>query len=292
MKPMKLAVTGASGRLGGALCKQLEARHEVIALPRAICDLADFDSLDAALAGLECDVVLNAAGMTSVEACEEDARLAMRVNSAAPGRMALWAGEKGVRVIHFSTDYVFDGRLPGLRNEADQAVPLNAYGRSKLAGERAVLAHPGNLVLRVSWLFGAEKPAFVDHVVDLALAGEPLAAVADKWSIPTHTGDLVEWVEGLLDCRMSGVIHACHPGEPVSWHGMAEVIVDEMLACGALSERPQITKQAMEAHQEFKAARPRHSAMSSERLAALLDAPLRSWQEALRAHVRERCLEQ
>lgn len=285
---MRIAITGTTGRLGSALAGHLKTRHEVIPLPRSLCDLADSASLERSLEGLDCEVLINPAGLTSIEACEEDPRMAMRVNSAAPGKLALWAAGRGVRMIHFSTDYVFEGSLPGLRVEAEPARPVLAYGRSKLAGERAVLSHPGHLVLRVSWLFGPGKPSFVDHVMQLALAGEPLAAVADKWSIPTATADLAAWVERLLDSEVCGVLHACSSGEPVSWHGLAEAVVAEMHACGALASRSKVIKQSAEENLAFKVARPRHTAMSNERLAGLLGSPPRLWKDALREHVRGR----
>jgi dTDP-4-dehydrorhamnose reductase len=210
----------------------------------------------------------------------------MRVNSAAPGKIALWAAEKGVRMIHFSTDYVFGGETAGLRVEAERPNPLSAYGRSKLAGEQAVLTHPGNLVLRVSWVFGPEKASFVDHVLTCALAGEPLAAVADKWSLPTFTKDLAEWVSGLLETEATGILHACNPGEPVSWHGMAAAVLREMVSCGAIHETPALTAQTMAQMPAFRAARPKHTAMDSARLAAILGRPLRPWSGALAEYVR------
>ncbi|HSP41624.1 MAG TPA: NAD(P)-dependent oxidoreductase, partial [Luteolibacter sp.] len=196
---MRVAVTGTTGRVGAALASRLAEKHHVIPLPRSVCDLADAASLKAALDSLECDVFLNPAAITGLEACEDDPRLAMRVNSAAPGKIALWAAERGVRVIHFSTDYVFSGETTVACSETTPPAPVNAYGRSKLAGEHAVLAHPGNLVIRVSWVFGPEKPSFVDQIFDAALAGKPLAAVADKLSLPTSPADLAEWTEFLLD---------------------------------------------------------------------------------------------
>lgn len=286
---MKVAVTGTHGRVGAALVRHLGLRHEVISLPREVCDLADSDSLNAALDGLACDVFINPAAITSLEACEDDPRLAMRVNSAAPGKIALWAAARGVRMIHFSTDYVFGGQQAGLRSEMEKAEPLQVYGRSKLAGERAVLAHPGNLVLRVSWVFGPEKPSFVDQIFDAALAGSPLAAVADKWSLPTRTRDLAGWVESLIDCGASGLLHACNPGEPVSWHGLASVVVREMTANGLLDTCPPVVAQALEEIPMFRALRPRHTAMDSGRLASVLGSPLRPWGEALGDYIRERC---
>lgn len=285
---MRVAITGTTGRVGSALAARLAARHEVIRLPRAACDLADPASLSAALASLECDVFLNPAGITSLEACEDDPRLAMRVNSAAPGKIALWAAERGVRVIHFSTDYVFDGSTMQALTEATPAKPLGAYGRSKLAGERAVLTHPGNLVLRVSWVFGPEKPSFVDQVFDAALAGKPLAAVSDKFSRPTFTGDLAGWVERLLDTDAQGVLHACQTGDPVSWHGMASAVLDTLMACGALTERPDVVEQHLATATGLRAPRPRFTAMDSSRLAGVLGARPRPWREALTEHLETR----
>jgi dTDP-4-dehydrorhamnose reductase len=286
---MRVAITGTTGRVGAALVKRLAASHEVIALPRTVCDLADSNSLKSALADLECEVFVNPAAMTNLEACEEDPRLAMRVNSAAPGKIALWAAERGVRMIHFSTDYVFggDGCIPLAEEMAPG--PLSAYGRSKLAGEKAVLAHPGNLVIRVAWVFGPEKPSFVDQVFDEALAGRPLAAISDKFSLPVFTTDLAEWSESLLETDASGILHACNPGDAVSWHGMAVVVAREMTARGTLRSCPEIAELRLADMSSFRARRPRFTAMDSGRLATIINRKLRPWPEALAEHVRARC---
>lgn len=283
---MRIAITGTTGRVGAALSKHLSVKHEVIELPRSVCDFAEPGSLLTALDGLECDVLLNPAAMTSVEESEKDSRTAMRVNSGAPGKIALWAAERGVRVIHFSTDYVFGGQMSGLRVEGEPAMPLNAYGRSKLAGERAVLAHAGNLVLRVSWVFGLEKASFVDQVMQLALAREPIAGVADKWSIPTCTKDLAEWVEGLLETNAEGILHACNSGEPTSWYDMAKVVVDEMKVAGRIDMVPEVIEQKVSELPTFLAERPIHTAMDNSRLASVIEKPIRPWEEALREYVR------
>ncbi len=286
---MRIAITGTGGRVGMALARRLSAKHEVIPLPRGVMDLADSASISSALAGLECDAFLHPAALTSLEACEDDPRLAMRVNSAAPGKIALWAAERGVRMIHFSTDYVFDGSTSSLLDESMPARPLSAYGRSKLAGERTVLAHPGHLVLRVSWVFGIERPAFVDRIFDDALAGKPLSAIADKLSLPTSTVDIADWVEALLDTDAEGILHACNPGPPVTWHGMATFVVNEMRRRGILSSTPEIAATRLEAAAEFRAPRPRFTAMDTSRLSAAIGRPLRSWQESLAEHVALRC---
>lgn len=285
---MRVAITGTTGRVGAALVKRLGTSHDVISLPRSVCDLADSESLEAALGNLDCDVFINPAAITSLETCEDDPRLAMRVNSAAPGKIALWAAKRGVRMIHFSTDYVFGGDGATLLTEDMTPGPLSAYGRSKLAGEHAVLAHPGNLVIRVSWIFGPEKPSFVDQVFDDALAGKPLAAIADKFSLPASTTDLALWTERLLETGASGMLHACNPGEAVSWHGMAAFVVREMTGCGVLERCPDIAELSLDDMKTFRARRPRFTVMDTQRLSCLIG-ELRPWSEALAEHVRDRC---
>lgn len=285
---MRVAITGTTGRVGAALARQLAPRHEIIPLPRAACDFSNPESLQAALDSLDCEVFLNPAALTGLEDCEDDPRLAMRVNSAAPGKIALWAADRGIRMIHFSTDYVFGGETTLPLTEEMATRPVNAYGRSKLAGEMAVLAHAGNLVLRVSWVFGPEKPSFVDQIFAAALAGEPLAAVADKLSLPTCTTDLARWVDALLDADAQGILHVCNPGPPVSWHGLAEFVVREMTACGLLEPCPDVARLNLDEMPLFRAKRPRFTVMDPGRLSDIVGG-LRPWPEALADHVRACC---
>ena len=287
---MRIAVTGTTGRVGAALAKHFAARHEVIPLPRGVCDLADGKSLAAALGKLECDVLLNPAGITSLEDCEDDPARAMRVNAKAPAEIADWAAERGVPVFHFSTDYVFNSDVPRLFREDDPPTPVSVYGRSKLAGEREVLARPGNCVIRVSWVYGPEKPSFVDRIFDDALAGKALAAIADKFSLPVLTTDLAEWTGKLIEGRATGIIHACHSGEPISWHDLAVAVVEEMVALGILSNAPPVQPQMLADMTTFRAARPRHSAMATENLTEILGNPPRYWRDALADYVRQRRL--
>ncbi len=228
---------------------------------------------------------MHPAAITSLEACEEDAAAARRVNAEAPAELAALCARRGAAMIHFSTDYVLDGAAPGLRDESAATGPISEYGRTKLDGERAVLA-AGGCVLRVSWVFGPERPAFPEQVVARALAGEPLAAVADKTSLPCLTTDLAGWVAELVGRGPENeLLHACNPGEPVSWAGMAECVLEEMMARGALAERPAVEGLALDEASFFRVPRPRHTAMSPARLAERLGHPLRPWPEALRGHV-------
>jgi len=283
---MRVAVTGTTGRVGAALAQHFTPIHKVIPLPRRVCDLADPGSLAAALDRLDCDILLNPAGITSLEDCEDDPALAMRVNAEAPGEIAAWAESRGVKVFHFSTDYVFNGKTEGFRSETEVPEPLNVYGLTKLAGEDAVLAWPGNCVVRISWVFGPEKRSFVDAIAEAALAGRPLAAVADKFSLPVFTGDLAEWMERLIEAKTTGIVHACNSGEPVSWHGMATAVVEEMVACGTLAEIPVVQPQMLDEMASFRATRPRFTAMATDCLTGILSHPPRPWRDALIEHVR------
>lgn len=285
---MLLAITGTTGRVGRALADRLARDHEIIELPRARLDLADPASI-AQLAGLDFDLLLNPGGLTSLEQCEDEPDLARRVNAEAPARMAGICRERGRKILHFSTDYVFDGIEPGMRQEEDSPSPISMYGRTKEEGERGVLAAAGTVV-RVSWVFGPEKPAFPDLVLDRALAGEEVSAVADKFSLPTYTGDLGEWIACLIarGCP-AGIYHACNGGPVTSWHGIAvEILAYLKERCGIdLAVPKPLLLANMSA---FRAARPRHTAMATGRLDSLLGGPPRDWREPLRQHLDSRML--
>jgi dTDP-4-dehydrorhamnose reductase len=287
---MRIAVTGTTGRVGAALATHFSADHQVISLPRALCDLADEMSLKSALNDLECDVFLNPAGLTSLEACEDDPDLAQRINAKAPREIASWAAERGIPLFHFSTDYVFDGRSPGLRHEEDPTGPLSVYGRSKLAGEEAVLAQQENAVIRVAWVFGPERFSFIDRIFEDALAGKPLAAITDKFSLPVYTADLADWTGHLISSRTTGIVHACQSGEPVSWHAMGLAVVEEMTNLGLLEEIPPIGKLTLAEMASFRAKRPRHTAMATDRLATVLGRPPRPWRTAVADYIGRRSL--
>jgi len=284
---MRVAITGTTGRVGGVLARVLAERHDVISLPRAAMDLADAGSIRRVLGRYAFDWLLNPAGLTGLEACEDDPGLAWRLNAEVPGELAAICAERGAGVLHFSTDYVFAGREPGLRHEAETPEPQGVYGTSKLAGELAALAAcPTACVMRVSWVFGAEKTSFVDQIIATATAGRPLEAICDKFSLPTRATDLAGWVKCLLESRTTGVIHACQSGDPVSWHGMADEIVRLLVSVGALATPAVVNARFLDEFKEFRAPRPRHSAMATGRLAGILGHPPRDWRAALADEIR------
>ena len=144
------------------------------------------------------DVLINAAAFTNVDACETERDRAFRINAEAPGVLAEICNEKDAKLIHFSTDYVFDGEKRAPYTEEDQANPISAYGESKLAGEKNVLAaDDGHLVVRVSWVFGPDRPSFVDAMIKRAQQDEKIDAISDKFSTPTYTHDIAQYVAAI-----------------------------------------------------------------------------------------------
>lgn len=280
----RLAVTGTTGRLGRALATRLGGEFEVIELARPGFDLAEAGVVER-IAALDFDVLLNPAAMTSLEACEDQPELAERVNARAPVALARACARSGRKMIHFSTDYVLDGRSPGLHGEDAAVDPLSVYATSKWHGEQGALDH-GACVVRTSWVFGPERPAFPDQFVARALAGEPLAAVADKFSLPAFTTDLAGWTAAMVRAGCPNeVIHACQSGEPVSWHGMAIHLAGGLVRSGHLAGMPEIGELELGCMEAFRAARPRHTAMATGRLAGHLGHAPRPWREALDEHL-------
>jgi dTDP-4-dehydrorhamnose reductase len=280
---VNIVVTGSNGRVGGALVDHLRGTgHKVIPLCRQDLDLAHLPALREALESLDYDAWINPAAMSSPDQCERDPSLCHTVNATAPALMADVCRKHDTYFLHFSTDYVFGGEETGKRGEEDEAHPLNVYGKSKRAGELALLSSGARAaVLRVSWVYGARVPAFVEQCMARLQNGERVEAIADKWSIPTAMPDLCRWVEHLLITQPSGILHACPSGEPVSWHGIAVALHEIMRKNGLLDGDAEIVPTALADAGHFLARRPIHTAMENQRLSSLLPHPIADWREAL-----------
>lgn len=286
--PERWWVLGGGGRLGTALARRLAGSRQVLTPSRQEVDLADLDSLAGQLRAAEFDGLINCAAITSLEACEEHPDLARRVNTDAPALLAAICQARGARFVHISTDYVFPGDGHAPLTEDDPTGPLSTYGSTKLAAEQAVLAAcPHALVPRVSWLFGPDKPAFPETVLAHARSGGPVRAIHDKWSTPTYTEDIAAWLDVLLAKPVSeahGLLHLCNSGQ-ASWLEYAQTVLDLATELGLLPESKTAQGHSMVGFAPFKAPRPRHTPMDNTRLIALLGAPVRPWQEALRSHL-------
>ena len=184
---MKIAIIGANGRLGAALAREYQRDFEVTSYDRRQLDLGQLDRVRSALAATKFELLINCAALTNVDYCESHREEAFVVNAEAPRLLAEIANEKSAKLVHFSTDYVFDGKKTDPYVEEDKAVPLSVYGESKLEGEQRVLeASSQHLVVRLSWVFGPDKPSFIDQIIQRARENDVVTAVADKFSAPTY----------------------------------------------------------------------------------------------------------
>lgn len=276
---MRIAVTGSNGRVGGALVDFLrQAGHEVTALTRHDVPLDQEDRLRHAVDSIEVDAWINPAAMSSPDACENDARTSRAVNVVAPAILADGCRRRGRYLLHFSTDYVFSGEEPGKKQECDVTEPVNVYGQHKREAEMAVMKSGARAtVLRVSWIYGARVPAFVEQCLQRLSAGEPIHAIADKWSIPTAMPDLCQWVQMLLQQQPTATLHGCHGGEPVSWHGIATHLRQMRM----LTDAAEILATRLADATHFIAKRPVHTAMDNRALSEMLPQPIADWQEAM-----------
>jgi dTDP-4-dehydrorhamnose reductase len=283
---LKVVVVGSGGRLGGALVRILGAKHEVVGLNRQDLDLTNVKQIQNMVGALDFDLLLTPGALTKVDYCEENVDEAMAVNAVAPGVMAEIAFSKGARMIHFGTDYVFDGSDPEPRKESDPINPLSVYGRSKAEGESAVLAVSGDFVVaRVSWVFGPDRPSFLDSILDRAMEFDQVSAIADKYSSPTFSDDLAEIVELLINRPWSGgLLNMCNSGS-CSWQEYAQVGIDAAAECGMPLRARKVDAISLE-DMGFQAARPKYTSMSVERLAGICGQAPRPWQEAVRDYVK------
>lgn len=282
----KVVIIGAGGRLGSALVARYAPILPVQAVRRQDLDLTQQEMITPFLEKARPAVVLYAAGNTNVDLCEEQPEDSRLTNAEAPALLARFCREHGARLIHISTDYVFDGRQPGPRKETDPAAPLNVYGRHKLEGEQAVLeTSPEFLVIRVSWLFGKERPSFPDMILKRALESETVSAIADKISCPTYSEDLAGWILPMLeDTRYAGLLHLCNSGA-CTWQEYGETTLAIAARLGLPVKTTHVAPLSRIGFPGFKAERPEHTAFDLGRYIRLSGTPPRPWQEALEEYL-------
>ena len=284
--PSPVLVVGAGGRLGRALARAdwPEGLTPVFAA-RTDLDPLDPITLEAALSAHRPAVILNAAGWTDVDGAERDPDGARRLNAALPAVLAGAAAATGARLIHVSTDYVFDGKADRPYAEADPTNPLGVYGRTKREGEQAVLvAAPDSVIVRTAWLIGPDRPNFLTAILDRAEAGQPLSVVEDQFGSPTTTDSLAAAliaVAGRLACDPSapgGLYHFAGAGE-ASWRDLAEAILAAREAAGGPAA-PSVAGRPTDTGPD-RAPRPCRSPLASEALARDYGLTAPPWREAV-----------
>jgi dTDP-4-dehydrorhamnose reductase len=273
---MKLLVTGAAGMLGHEVVAAAERLgHDVAAWDLPECDLTDAGATLDAIRRLAPRAVVNCAAYTNVDGAEADEAMATRVNGEAAGNVARACAAAGARLVHVSTDYVFDGTKREPWVESDPTRPLGAYGRSKLHGEDLVRAElPDHAVVRTAWLFGPHGPNFVSTMLRLAAERDEVQVVTDQVGSPTFAGHLAPALVDMAERTEAGIFHGAGAGS-CSWYELTLETFDAAgVSCRVL---PTTAEQFAR-----RAPRPAYSVLGSEREHPITLAP---WQEGVRAHL-------
>ena len=283
---MKLIVFGSAGRLGAALMGEYQGKYDVAGFNHAELDLSNFDKIREKLGETDFDVLINAAAFTNVDLCETQPDQAFRINAEAPRVLAEICSEKNAKLIHFSTDYVFDGEKRAPYTEEDEANPISIYGESKLAGEKNVLAgHNAHLVLRVSWVFGPDRPSFIDGMIKRAQENEKVDAIADKFSTPTYTHDIAQMLPQFFDGDgEGGILHFANAGK-CSWQEYAQWALDCCREFGLPIKAKTVGPLKLNDMQAWVARRPVYSVLSTAKYTHLTGMPPRTWREAVADYI-------
>ena len=284
----RIVIVGAGGRLGAALAREYGRDFEVVGFNHAQLDLGAPEQMRATLEKVEFETLINAAAQTNVDRCETHPEEAFALNAEAPRVLAAICRAKKARFIHISTDYVFDGEKREPYTEEDQARPISVYGESKREGERRALeANDQALVVRVSWVFGPDRPSFIDAILKRARAEEEISAVADKYATPTYTLDLCALLKPYLaEHQAGGLLHLANNGE-CSWQEYAQWALDCCHAEGIGMKARNVGAASMADMKTFIAKRPIYSVLSSEKFERATGQTPRSWRDAVAAYVHD-----
>src|SRR5262249_41560758 len=281
---MRFVILGAAGRLGAALLREYREKFDVVGFNHTELDLAKCDGIQRKIDNLTFDVLINAAAFTNVDLCESQREEAFPINAEAPKLLAEICGAKKAKLIHFSTDYVFDGEKREPYVEEDAAKPISVYGESKRAGEKFVLqASDRHLVVRVSWVFGPVRQSFIDAMMKRAREEEKIDAIADKWSTPTYTKDIVEMLPRLFHVD-GGVVHLTNSGQ-CSWQEYAQHALDCCRAAGVPLKAKAVAALKLSGMRNWVARRPVYSVLSTAKYQALAGITPRPWREAVADYI-------
>ncbi len=290
---MSILLLGANGQLGRELQRALAPLGTIVATTRSgvlsdgsACEVADFDhpgSLTALLDRVRPTLVVNAAAYTAVDRAEDDREATFRANAEAPGVLGRWCAQAGVPLVHYSTDYVFDGQGMRPYREDDATAPLGVYGASKLAGEDAIRAAGGrHLIFRTAWVYASHSANFLRTMLRVGADRDVLRVVADQIGTPTPARLIADVTAQALqhDGGLSGTWHLTAKGE-TSWHGFAEAIFAEAVAAGVLPRAPNV-EAITTAEYPTPAQRPAYSHLDVTKLERDFGVALPSWQDGLK----------
>lgn len=288
----KVLLTGVHGQLGEALARHLQGFADVTALDRQACDLTDVEALRAWVQKVQPDFIVNPAAYTAVDKAETEPELAFAINATAPLVLAEEAKKIGAWLIHYSTDYVFNGKKDGWYTEQDICSPQSVYGASKLAGEQAIAATGAKYcILRTSWVVGQHGGNFAKTILRLASERSSLRVIADQFGAPTSAELLAEVTLQILQtlrnasaaqiAQYQGIYHLAAAGE-TTWHAYAQHVVAAALAQGkTLALTPAEIEPIAASEYPLPATRPTNSRLDTTHLRTTFGVDLPTWQEAL-----------
>ena len=279
----RILITGGSGMLAHALDHTLRGRGQTpVLLGRAACDITDAAALQKVFAEVRPTLVFNCAAHTKVDLCESEPDLADAINGHAAGTLAKLCKHGGAALVHFSTDYVFDGTLRRPLRPDDPTGPMSAYGRSKLLGEQLIRLYAPErfIIARTAWLYGPGGPSFPATMVNLARQGKPLKIVADQEGSPTYTFDLAAATLDLLDAGAGGVWHLSNSGQ-TNWHDFTAAILEEF---GLSTDLSKTTSAEWKSQKPDSATRPAYSVLDVAPYEALVGRPMPNWRDGLRRY--------
>ena len=284
----RILITGKNGQVGYELERSLQGLGEIIALDRSQMDLADLDQVRDVIRRIKPTLIVNPAAYTAVDKAESEPELALRINGEAPGVMAEEAKKLGAAMIHYSTDYVFDGSKEGPYVETDPTCPINVYGSSKLAGEQAIQAAGiPHLILRTSWVYSTHGKNFLLTMRRLAQEREELGIVSDQFGAPTWSRTIADTTAHIMAQSLAaadqqawweertGLYHLAAQGN-TTWFGFTEAI----MANSSVVKKPRL-KPILAQDYPVPAKRPANSVLSSQRLIDTF-CGLPKWQDALK----------
>lgn len=278
---MKLLVTGAGGMLGQALVPCLEARdHQVVALPKEDLDVTHYSQVLEAVTRVKPDLVVHCAAYTRVDQAESEPGLAYLINGYGTENIAVACQKNNVPMLYVSSDYVFDGEQNTPYTTWDRTRPLSVYGKSKLAGEKAVQRHLTRFyIVRTSWLYGPNGRNFVDTISSMAQERDTLRVVSDQIGTPTCTLSLSETIADLIVTGRWGIYHACDDGV-TSWYEFAQEIVNCCELKSPVNVIPIETKDMPR-----PATRPKYSVLDKTTTVNTIGRELQSWKESLKTYM-------
>lgn len=283
----RIAIVGKNGRLGSALCGALADTYDVLPFGRQELDLTK--PIREQLKDIAFDLLINAAAATNVDWCEQHEADAEQINARAVAELGQLCSGRGVRCLHVSTDYVFDGLASRPYGEEDPTTPISVYGKAKLLGEELLLqTDSDHLVIRVSWVFGPDKPSFVDWALEQALSRETLSAIDDKVSSPTYTLDFVQWIRPLLfELPVGGILHLCNPGG-CTWREYAQWAIDAARQEGVCFKTHEVQPITLDSMTTFLARRPVYTVLATGKFSKTTGLSARPWRDAVRDFVRKK----